>query len=248
MIFVDVHAHLQDKRFEDKAKIVDDAVKKGVKIIINNGLELESNRETMELAKKFPAVKAALGLYPTEALKLSEKEIDAQLSFIKKNKNKIVAVGEVGMDYLRSEEKERQKNIFSRLIGLAQEIDKPLIVHSRKAEEDVIRLLEEKKARKVVMHCFTGSMKMVKRIEKNRWLLSIPCTVVRDQHFRNIVKEVPITQLLTESDAPYLSPAPGQLNEPANIIRSIEKIAALKGMEREEVANNIFSNYKRLFE
>ena len=248
MIFVDVHAHLQDKRFEDKAAAVDNAVKKGVKIIINNGLELESNRETLELAKKFPAVKAALGLYPTEALKLSEKEIDAQLSFIKKNKNKIVAVGEVGMDYLRSEEKERQKDIFSRLIGLAREIDKPLIVHSRKAEEDVIRLLEEKKARKVVMHCFTGSMKLVKRIEKNGWFLSIPCTVVRDQHFQNIVKEMPITQLLTESDAPYLSPVPGQLNEPSSIVRSIEKIAELKGREREEVANNVFSNYKRLFE
>ena len=248
MVFVDVHAHLQDKRFKDISSVIGRAAENGIGIIISNGLDKESNLEVLELSKKFTAVKSALGLYPLEALKLPEKELNAQLAFIKKNKNKIVAIGEVGMDYLHSDEKEKQKEIFSRIIKLALEISKPLIVHSRRAEEDTIRLLEENKASKVVMHCFTGSMKLVKRIEKNRWFLSIPCTVVRDEHFQKIVEEVSLNHLLTESDAPYLSPVQGQINEPANIAKSIEKIAEIKGMVKEEAENNIFLNYRRLFE
>ena len=112
-------------------------------------------------------------------------EVDEEIEFIRKNKKNVSAIGEVGMDFKESDDKERQRDIFSKFIGIAIELDVPIIVHSRKAESECIEMLESFGAKKVVMHCFSGKMSLVKRIASNKWNLSIPTSVTRSEQFQN---------------------------------------------------------------
>lgn len=249
MILIDAHAHIDHNKFrKDMDKVIERAEKANVKAIINNGLNKETNRRTLEICSKHKTVKAALGFYPTDALEAGMDAVLAEIEFIEKNKDKIMAIGEVGLDYhwLKGKDKE-QKEVFEKFIDLAKKLDLPLIVHSREAEEDAVEMLEAHKCKKVLMHCFNGSIELAKRCEKNGWHLSIPCNVVKSSNFQKIVKEVNINKLLTETDCPYLPAVPGERNEPSKIGKTIEKIAEIKGMDKEEVANNIFLNYQNLF-
>ena len=250
MLLVDAHAHLDHCKFEkDLDEVIQRAKDNDVKAIINNGINPEKNRITLELAEKYDIVKAALGLYPIEALEMSEEDIDKELEFISKNKDKIVALGEVGLDYHWDKEKhDKQKKLFEKIIGLSEKLKKPLIVHSRNAEQDVLDMIESSNVKKVVLHCFGGSFDLTNKANDMNLFFSIPANVTRSNHFQKIVKEVNINKILTETDSPYLSPEPGKRNEPANIVKSVEKIAELKKMDVIEVANNIFMNYKDLFE
>ena len=143
-MFIDVHCHLDLLKNIDK--IINNAVKNNVKIILDAGVNISTNRRAIELSSKYPEIRAALGLYPIDTLSMTEKEIDEEIEFIKENKNKIIAVGDVGLDYKeseRKEERERQGRIFEKFIRLALELDKPLIIHSRKAEKECIDILEK---------------------------------------------------------------------------------------------------------
>lgn len=263
MILVDVHAHLDHSRFKDD---LDDVIKRakeaGVKSIITSGVNSRTNRLILEIAKKYDIVKASFGLYPIDALakELEEGEadsfvrdteaidVDAELEWIKKNKDKCLAIGECGLDYkwVTGKEKE-QKAIFQKVIETAEKINKPIIVHSRKAEADAVDMLESSKLKKVVMHCFSGNKKLIFKAAENGWYFSIPPVITRLQHFQMMADMVNINQLLTETDCPYLSPFPGQRNEPAFVIETIKKIAEIKRFVPEEVANNIYVNYTSVF-
>ncbi|HLC31909.1 MAG TPA: TatD family hydrolase [Candidatus Nanoarchaeia archaeon] len=244
-MFIDVHCHLDS--LQNIERFIERAKKKRVKLIVANGVNEKSNRLILELAGKFKEVKAALGVYPIEALNLSDAAFTKELEFIRKRAATIVAIGEVGMDFKESEEKERQRGQFRAFIRLARDIDKPLIVHSRKAEEACIELLEEEKAEKVVMHCFCGKKRLVERIMANGWSFSIPANCVYSEQFQLIIKLCPLPQLLCETDSPYLHPEKEFPNEPANVVRSYETIARLKGLKMREVEKEIEGNYRRLF-
>jgi len=255
-LLVDAHAHLDDKQFDDLDEVILRAIEAGVKAIIQNGLGKESNRRTLEIAKKYDIVKAALGIYPIDGIAkvLGKKynaqlfDVDEELEFIFKNRKKIVAIGEVGLDnhhvpgFL-----EEQKKVFEKIVELAEKINKPISVHSRDAEIETIEFLESSSLKKIHMHCFGGNMKLVKRCADNGWYFSIPTNVIFSQHFQEVVNRVGINQLLTETDAPYLGPVKGERNEPANVKFTVGKIAELKGIMYEECENNIFLNYRRLF-
>ena len=169
------------------------------------------------------------------------------MEFIKKNKNNIVAISEVGLDFVNGEDKEQIED-FQKMIQLAEELKKPIVVHSRKAELKCIETLESSKNKKIIMHCFSGKKSLVKRIADNGWFLTAPTIVVRSQQFQDIVKNVPISQLFCETDSPYLSPYKNQWNEPAFVIESYNKIAEIKGMDINEVVNNIYMNWQKVFE
>lgn len=256
-MYIDIHAHLFEPYFKNIEEAVKNAEKAGVMIVVVNGLNRTTNREVLTLAKKYRIVKAALGIYPTEAVEkkfLSNQEykteglnVDEELTFIKKNKQHIVAIGEVGLDYQEITEKTQQQGAFKKLIQLAEEINKPLIIHSRKAEEDVVNILEQERARKVIMHCFSGKKALIKKIKDNGWYCSIPTTIVRSSHFQELVKLMPISQLFCETDTPFLSPYKEVTNQPAYIIESYKKIAEIKGLTLEEVKNIIFMNWQKLF-
>ncbi len=245
-MFIDVHCHFD--MLEKQKEAIEKAIKKGVKIIATNGTNVETNRIQLELASQFPVIKAALGLYPIKALKMSDAELAKELAYIEKNASKIVAIGEVGMDFKESEDHERQKEIFRKIISLAKKLDKPLIVHSRKAELACIELLEEEKATKVVMHCFSGKLSLARRCADNGWILSIPANVVYSEHFQTVIKQLPIENLLGETDSPYLHPKKEWPNEPANVIESYKKIAELKSLSLKAVEKQLEENYKRLFQ
>jgi len=249
MIIVDVHAHLDFEDYKnDLDKVLIRAKEANVVAIICNGIDKNTNRKVLELSKEHTIIKAALGFYPCECDKISDAEFDEEINFIKKNKKKIIAIGEVGLDKKNDNNFEKQKECFSKLIDLAQEIDVPIIVHSRKAELKAIEMLEEKKAKKIVMHCFSGKKKLIERIIKNKWYLSIPTNVVKSQQFQEMTDICPLNQLLTETDSPFLTHSPNiKRNEPIYIQESLKKIAEIKKLDVEELSKIIFANYQRLF-
>jgi len=251
-LLVDVHCHLEDESFSgDIDEVIKRAKEAGINTIINNGTNKIRNRKTIELSEKYSMIRPALGLYPIDAIKMSDQEIDDEIRFIEKNAEEIIAIGEIGLDYHWDQENhDKQKEIFRKLLKLAKRLKKPIIVHSRKAEQDCVDMIEKSGLRKVIMHCFNGSKAMVKKISDNGWYFSIPANVVNAYQFQDIVKVVNINQLFTETDSPYLSPFRGKYdgrNEPSHIIEAIKKIAELKGMDSQEVEKNIYMNFQKVF-
>lgn len=245
--FIDVHCHI-DMIEMPIEKIIENAKLSNVEVIVAQGVNPESNRKVLGLSSKYNEVKAALGLYPIDALSLSEKEIDDEINFIWNNKEKIVAIGEVGLDF-KEDAKEHDKQIktFEKIVNLSLEIDKPLILHSRKAEKEVIEILEKHNAKKVIMHCFSGKLSFVERILKNKWYLTVPTSVKNSEHFQKIVELAQVEQLFCETDAPYLHPDKKWPNEPCNVIESYKKIAEIKKMKIDDVMGKISENYQKLF-
>jgi TatD DNase family protein len=140
----------------------------------------------------------------------------------------------------------KQEKIFRELVKLAIKIDVPVIVHSRKAEKECIEILEEMKAKKVVMHCFSGNMKLVGRIIRNKWTVSIPASVKYSEQFQNMAKKIPIAQLMCETDSPFLHPDRQKNNEPALVVEAYKKIAEIKKLETASVERILEDNYRKL--
>jgi len=269
MNLIDIHAHLEHEKFKDDLdKVIERARKAGVKIIINSGVNKKTNRESLELSEKYNIIKPSFGIYPIDALAMEMQElessgfsrdiekldVDSELRWIEQNKDKCIAIGEIGLDYnweeIKNDEpaKTKQKEIFRKILKLAKKIDKPVIVHSRKAEEDAIKILEEEKMKKAIMHCFSGKKLLIKRCVENKWFFSIPPIITRLQHFQLLAELVPIEQLLTETDSPYLSPVAGERNEPGNVAVTIKEIARIKGLDKKDVAGVIWENAGKVFE
>ena len=258
-LLIDVHSHLDHPLLINKIEeIVNRAKSAGLKRIITNGINPETNRKCLELSKKYDIVKCGMGIYPRDALKkemeagespsrFADFDIDQEIDFIRKNKNNIVAISEVGLDFVNGESKGQIED-FEKMIKLTEELNKPIVVHSRKAELKCIEILESSKSKKIVMHCFCGKKSLVKRIAGNGWYLTVPTTVVRSQQFQELVANVPITQLFCETDSPYLSPFKEQMNEPAFVAESYKKFAEIKQMSFEEVVNSIYMNWQKVFE
>ncbi len=256
-MLIDIHCHLDHDYFNDLDKVIANAKGAGLKVILTAGINLETNRKVLELAEKYDIVKASLGIYPiqydnnygnNEKNNSNNKlNIDEEIKFIEKNKNKIMAIGEVGLDYSEGKDSE-QKKTFEKMISLAEKLDKPIIVHSRKAEADCVEILESSKLKKIIMHCFCGKKSLVKKIIDNGWFLTIPTNIVRSQQFQFTAKEAPITQLFCETDAPYLSPFKDKRNEPAFVLEAYKKLAEIKGMELKEVVNNVWMNWQKTFQ
>ena len=263
MILVDVHAHMDMEGYDmygGADKVIEECEANGVRVIVCNGVDIDSNRKVLDICSRHDICKPALGIYPTHCLEHIEKGekdlLDSQLLLIEKlvAQKKAIAIGEVGLDYydmkdLSENQKDIMKDCFRRFIEIAKRYDVPIIVHSRKAELETIEFLEssDMKGRKVIMHCFSGRKHHVQRIRDNGWYFSIPCNVDRSQQFQEIVRDTPLDQIFTETDAPLLSPILGKSGRPDFVRLSIKKIAEIKGMEPEEVANIIYNNYQKVF-
>ncbi len=253
MILVDVHAHLDFPEFKDDLpEILEDAKKKGVVAIVNNGTDPQTNRSTKKLSGMFSIIKPAYGYYPVIVAKDGLEKVDEEILWIREQKP--FAIGEVGLDYYIGDDnphgdlhKDVQKEALRKFVSLAKELDVPIIIHSRKAEADVLDLLEEESAEKVVLHCFMGKRKLILRAAELGYYFSLPVIITRLEQFQWLAKNVPLKRLLTETDAPYLGPVKGERNDSRNISLSIKKLAEILGMTEEEVSNQIFMNYQRLF-
>lgn len=256
-MIIDVHCHLTFPQFEkDLDEVITRCKENGVVSIICSGVDHISNVKVLELSKKYKIIKASLGVYPLDAVGIADDvnvgprkvNVDEEIKFIKENKDKIIAIGEIGLDKSPEEPKlKEQEEIFIKMIKLAKEINKPIVVHTRKAEKECLDILEKEGAKNVVLHCFMGNLKLVKRAENLGYNFSIPAIITRLQHFQTLVNQISMQNILTETDAPYLSPIKGERNEPFYIRESIKMISKIKNLTEEETEKIIFSNYQKIF-
>ncbi len=232
---IDAHAHLLPDFVKNIDGLIKNARKSNLKAIVNCAIEsnqFEFAWHLNEANSNF--VYTTLGFAPQ---KIKDLNFDETIELIQKFPN-IVAVGEIGLDYHWISEsfwQKKQKETFIALIELANAIEKPIVVHSRKAESDCIDILAKHAEQPVLMHCFTGNMSETARVIDFGWMISIPTAVVNRKKHRKIAKKIPLDNALVETDTPFLSPIQGKRNEPANVRYAIEEIAALKGLSVKEV-------------
>ncbi len=240
VMYADIHCHLDD--LKDPAGAVLRAQQAGVLLILTNGLNFENNKKALELQSRFPSVKAALGLYPNDAVSISAAERAKVYQQIRDANP--VAIGEIGLDYHHDASKqEEMKIVFSELLALAEELKKPVLIHSRKAEQDVLEVLESFNVR-ADLHCFGGSLKLAKKGIDAGHYFSIPTSVVRATHFQRLSQEVPVDRLLSETDAPWMSPD-DEPNEPAKVVVGVKAMAEARQESLSELREQLFLNAKR---
>ncbi len=245
---VDTHAHICDPVFdEDRGEVLERAGDAGITAVIAVGENLADARKNIDLAAKHPMLRPAAGLYPTI---LDEVKADEMQRFIRRESARLVAVGEVGLDFWivkKETDKELQKEIFKSFIKLGNELDLPLNVHSRSAGRHAVSLLLESNAAKVQMHAFDGKASAALPALEAGYFFSIPPSVVRSRQKQKLVRKLPLSQMLVESDSPVLGPEPNRRNEPVNVSIAIKAIAELKNVSDHEVMAAVLENTRRLY-
>jgi len=253
MILFDSHFHLYDDKYgNEQDEIIKNAYDNDVKYMTNIGLDEETSKIVIEQANKYEGLYAAIGMYPEYC---NDDEID--LSFIEKlydeNKNVVVALGEIGLDYHgEGVNRENQKKHFIEQIEIANKLDLPICIHNREADMDMLEILKNHRVNKgFVMHCFSSSIEIAKEIIKLGGNISMagPVTFKNARSLIDIAKFVPLDKLLIETDAPYLCPEPlrGRRNEPANVKYTAQKIADLKEMSLEKFAEITTENALKFY-
>ena len=251
---VDSHAHLDGKRFADDLNaILQRATEQGVDTILTVGCNLESSRRSIELARQYPQIYASVGIHPHDA-ETASKEALNELRRLTTTSDKVVAIGETGLDYYRNHSPHAsQKKAFIDQIRLARELQLPLIIHDRDAHEDVLQILREEKASEIggVLHCFSGDLNMARQCVDLGFYISFPGTITypANESLRDVARALPIDVMLVETDAPYLAPQQwrGKRNEPAYVRATAEYLARLKGLTLDDVARITSLNCYRLF-
>jgi TatD DNase family protein len=244
----DTHAHICDPSFDaDRAEVLERAEQAGVSAIIAVSETLADARKNLRLAAEYPIIRAAAGLYPTY---LDLQEAEAILTFIRQECTNLCAIGEVGLDHWKVKEENdrtRQREIFRQFIELSLELDLPLNVHSRSAGRHAIALLLECGAKRVQMHAFDGKASTALPAVEAGYFFSIPPSIVRSRQKQKLVKQLPLSCLLGETDSPVLAPNPDERNEPANVVLAIEAIAEIKQVSQEEVVEAVIENTQQLY-
>ena len=249
---IDSHCHIP-LLSEDMAvdEILNNAKENDVSHMLCVAIDLEGSPNIIDLARKYENVSASVGIHPNTELK-QEATVKDIVSLA--SNDEVVAIGETGLDYFRSEgDLEWQRDRFRTHIAAAKELDKPLIIHTREAKEDVIRILKEEGADEVggVMHCFVEDWETAKAAMDLNFLISFSgiVTFKNAKELQQVAKQTPLDKMLVETDSPYLAPVPfrGKTNQPAYVKHVAEFIADLKEIEFEQVATQTTNNYNNLF-
>ena len=247
-MIIDTHCHIYNSEMENADEIIREAAGNDIRIILN-GTDPLSNKEILELSGKHENVYAALGYFHSFADEITDEDImllDKQLG-----NDKVIAVGEIGLDYYHTKDnKDKQKELFEKMLNLAEKHSLPVIVHSRKSMQDTFDIL---KKHEVVgsMHCYQGSAEMAREFIKLGFYIGVggPITHTNNKKTRKMVKEIDINHMLVETDSPYLTPQEkmGEKNKPLNLKFIIRKIAEELDMKEDEVIEITTENAKRLF-
>lgn len=252
-MFIDAHAHLSYPQFDDdRADIVKRLQESQVSLVINPGTDVETSRNAIALANELPFVYANVGLHPSDVNQFDVKDFDT-LETLSRNE-KVVAIGEIGLDYhYPDHDKKRQEECFREMLRIAKRRDLPVVIHSRDAWADTFRILEEEKASNLrgMMHCFSGGIDEAERSLRLGFKLSIPGVITfKKSHLPDVVARLSLDDLLTETDCPWLAPTPhrGKRNEPAFVVEVARKIAEVKGVALEIVAEKVFQNLVSLMQ
>ena len=251
-MFFDTHAHYDDERFdEDRDTLLASMPENNVGLILNPGCDVESSRKAVSYANKYPFVYAAVGIHPDEVGSLNE-ETFAQMKELFKEE-KVVAVGEIGLDYYwDNEPREVQKKWFIRQLELARELDLPVLIHSREAAADTMEIMKEHaKGLSGVIHCYSYSKEMAQEYIKMGFYIGVGGVVTfkNAKKLKEVVENIPLTSIVLETDCPYMAPEPnrGKRNNSAYIRYVAEKIAELKGIMYEEVVEQTEKNAREMY-
>lgn len=251
MIF-DTHAHYDDEAFDsDREQLLERMRNRGVEYIVNVAASMTSCKSTIGLTRRFPYVYGALGVHPDGVSELTEEDY----KWLEKNiyKPKIVAVGEIGLDYHWNDNKEQQMNAFERQMDIAREAELPIIIHSRDAAQDTYEVMKANKADEIggVVHCFSYTKEMAKQFMEMGFYLGIGgvITFSNAKKLREVVEYMPMDKMVIETDCPYLAPVPnrGKRNDSFNLPYVVSKIAEIKGISSDEVIDITSENAKKLY-
>jgi TatD DNase family protein len=248
---IDTHCHLDFRDFDkDRDKVIKRAYEGGVKKMINIGCDLEQAKKSIEIAKKHDFIFAACGLHPQEADKGNEKFFEELRKLLKEPK--VVAIGECGLEYFgehnNPESREKQKEVFLKHLVLAKEFKKPAIIHCRNAYSEILEILKKEKEKNSelsgVVHCFVGRLAQAEEFLKLDFSISFTGIITYARDYDKVIKNIPIEKIMVETDAPFVSPLPyrGKRCEPLYVKYVAEKIAELKGLSFEKVAQTTTEN------
>ena len=246
----DTHFHLSIN--DDIESIIKRANDNNVKNFIISCCDLKGIKEGLEIIKKYPNIYLTIGLHPDEINDYNDKTISYLENLIINNPN-IIGIGEIGLDYYHNKEnKKEQKELFFAQLELAKKLDLPVVIHSRDATEDTYNILKNYNL-KVTIHCFTGSLETAMLYIKEGYLLGIGGVLTfKNTNLRETIKDIPIENIVLETDSPYLSPYPfrGEINEPKNISIIADTICNIKNISKEKLINktnnNILNQYKKI--
>jgi TatD DNase family protein len=249
-MFFNTHSHLNSEQlYENRDLYIKRALENDVNYIVVAGYDLSSSYLAVEIANEYPFIYATVGISPNDCLDTNDEDLK-EIETLLQNP-KVVALGEIGLDYYWDDVPERnQKEIFLKQIDIAKRYNKPIVIHARDAYEDTFQILKAAN-HYGIMHCYSGSAEMAKRYIEIGFKISLagPVTFKNARVPKEVAKAIGIDHLLIETDCPYLTPHPfrGKLNEPANVVYIAQEIAKLKSMEIEDVARITTFNAKELF-
>jgi len=257
MRFADAHIHLADSKYaQNIGEIIEDAKRLNVFALVANSMDLESSRRSLSLAEEYPDhVYAALGIHPWNTKQLNPNEVEDTINLIfenKENRQRVVAVGEIGLDSSYSgndEPTEAQMQVFHKMLSTAEKTSLPVIIHSRGTTSQIVSLLPSYKIGKVLLHWFSQPHSLIPTIVDRGYYITEGVPSVFSNGIREVIRRIPLTNLMTETDGPvsFRGPFKGKLTTPSFIPTVVEAIAQLKGKEKSEVADQIFQNFVDFF-
>lgn len=258
MELFDTHSHYNDEKFDkDREQIIKETYEAGITKFVCAGYNIESSQKAIELSQKYEFIYSICGISPNDIPQSEQelwKDIEKITKIIKENKtNKLVAIGEIGLDYYwNKENKELQTEAFIKQIDLANELNLPIVIHSRDASVDTINVIKEHTVKKAgIFHCCQFNQEMIKQALELGYYISFagPVTFKNSKNAPDIVKLVPLDRILIETDSPYLSPEPnrGKRNDSRNVKFIAQKIANFKEIPIDEIAKITYENALRIF-
>ncbi|MEM0480626.1 MAG: TatD family hydrolase [Candidatus Aenigmatarchaeota archaeon] len=250
---IDYHCHLSVKEFKGKENPLRNRIeeyRKHLKLIIDSVASIEDFERAISLKEKYPDfVYISAGLHPIDSLEVKEKELENYMEKIKENRDKIIAIGEIGLDFYWIKENnkiEKSKEVFVEMLNFAKELKLPIVLHARNAIKEVLKIIIDNDIKNAVFHYYDGKVKLAKEIIKEGYFIGINSYIAKNNAIKAVAKEIPLEFLLSETDSPWCA-INSEFNEPINVKIVIEEISKLKNLSFEKVESIIDENTLKFF-
>jgi TatD DNase family protein len=252
MKLIDAHIHLSDAEYSGHIdELIEDAKTAGVTALMTNSMDLKTCQNDVKLAQTYPGlVYPALGIHPWNVNVLKDNELQETIEFIENQKGIVKAIGEIGLDYKYETIWEKQLTVFDYMLRLAENLELPVIIHSRGTTDKIVEMLPSYRLKHVLLHWFSHPMSALAKAVDNGYFITEGPPVTYSNGIREVVEKTPLTNLLTETDGPvayWKQPFNGQLTKPSYILNVVSAVAEIKKMQTEEVAQQIIKNFEDFF-